>query len=382
MRQATIVSLAIALMAYLPIQGQILEILSASQASENYEQYYDVAIVNGSGYYVGNSVNETSDILITHLSPEGEIIWTKKYDTGASEFGHRIISTSDGGFAIAGWTTVNKSDDLFAMKCSEEGAVEWAITHGGAGIDRGRGIGETDEGDFVIVGHSNSNSLGLNDIFVVKVDADGNLIWKNKYGSTANENGWDVETLSDGSHMITGNGGIGPAFNNLTVTKIQGDGTLDWINGYGSTEGSTAGTSSHLSLDNSIIVAGWTEASGAGGRDMYTAIINSSGELLWDATLGTEGFDTANGVDLYSAGKGAFNLLLSGTTNGLNLGTEGANQPLVVNILEAEFVDSFVLGNEIPEGELFGVAYDESFSGACIYTGGLEVTDDNVNAFF
>ncbi|MEM9051250.1 MAG: T9SS type A sorting domain-containing protein [Bacteroidota bacterium] len=359
---------------------------SVIQGDVNYEQYYDVAVsVFGPSptlYYVGNGVLETSDIIVTKKSGTA-VEWIRRYDSAGSEFGHRIIATADDGFAVTGWTTASGSDDLFVMKCDEDGTIEWTVSVGGSGIERGRGLDETSSGDIIVAGHSNTSSMGVNDILLVKVDADGNVLWQNRYGGSGNENGWDVVTLGDGSHIITGNTGtVGPGFVNMALMKVSADGMLNWFRGFGSQDGSTAATAMDIDFNENVHVSGWTDAAGAGSRDMYYAELDSDGDMIADATIGSTGFETSNGMVYYSAfGE---NVVLAGKSDSYDTSGEGLEQPLMVWMPVSDMIllaEAMTFGEDFVEGELFGVDIPLPMDFPGIATAGLAISDGNTDTY-
>ncbi|MEM8895854.1 MAG: T9SS type A sorting domain-containing protein [Bacteroidota bacterium] len=353
---------------------------SVIQGDENLQRYYDVAVsVFGPSptlFYTGSGIFETSDIIVTKKSGTA-VEWIRRYVSSGSEFGHRIIATADGGFALAGWTTANGSDDLFAMKCDQDGTIEWTVAVGGSGIERGRGLDETSNGDIIIAGHSNTSSMGVNDVLLVKVDADGNILWQNRYGGSGNENGWDVVTLQDGSHIITGNTGtVGPGFVNMALMKVSSDGMLNWFRGFGSQSGATAATAMDIDFEENIHVSGWTDAAGAGSRDMYYAELDSEGDMITDGTIGSTGFETSNGMVYYSAfGE---NIVLVGKSDSYDTSGEGLEQPFMVwmNVSDQQLVgEAMTFGEDFSEGELFGVAVPVPLDLPGVAAAGLAITD-------
>lgn len=358
---------------------------SVIQGDVNYEQYYDVAVSvfdpSPTLYYVGNGIFETSDIIVTKKIGS-TVEWIRRYDSSGSEFGHRIIATIDGGFALTGWTTVSGSDDLLIMKCDQNGTIQWTVAVGGSGIERGRGLEETSSGDIIVAGHSNTSSMGVNDILLVKVDPNGSVLWQNRYGGSGNENGWDVVTLEDGSHIVAGNTGtVGPGFVNMALMKVSSDGMLNWFRGFGNQAGGTAATAMDIDFEENVHVSGWTDAAGAGSRDMYYAELNSDGEMIADATIGSTGFETSNGMVYYSAfGE---NVVLAGKSDSYDDSGEEFEQPFLVwmDALTLQNGEGWTLGAEIEEGELFGVDVPLPLDFPGIAAAGLAISDSNTDTY-
>ncbi|MCZ4407226.1 T9SS type A sorting domain-containing protein [Cryomorphaceae bacterium 1068] len=370
------------------LQAQLVPTESVIQGTQNAEQYYDVAIdvlgANTSSLYIGYGVVAgTADIIVKKEDGIGVTEWIRNYDSSGSEFGHRIIFTSDGGFAFTGWTTANGSDDLLVVKCESDGTIEWTKAIGGSGIERGRDLKETADGDLIVTGHTNTLTMGVNDILVVKLNADGEVLWRNRYGGSGNENGWGVETLSDGSHIIAGNiGSVGPGFTNLALLKIDADGTLIWLRGFGSDEGATAATSMDIDFEDNIYVGGWTDAAGAGDRDVYAAVFDSDGTLINDMTAGGNGFETSNDIDEYSA-FAPNNMVLVGKTGSFD--ENNLMRPFLVwlNATGEGAVNFRLVGSGIEDGELFGIEVNVPLDLPGVITTGLTnfVDTENIDTY-
>ncbi len=93
--------------------------------------------------------------------------------------GEAITATSDGGFLLAGSMTTNTAKgnggkDVFLIKVNAFGDVVWSKTIGGAGDEQPCGVLETDEGDLIIAG---TNALGgYSSVFMIKMDENGELL--------------------------------------------------------------------------------------------------------------------------------------------------------------------------------------------------------------
>jgi len=100
----------------------------------------------------------------------------------ASEAGNSLIQTSDGGYAIAGTTSSFGAGeaDVYVVKLDANGNLQWTKTIGGESDDRGFSLIQTSDGGYAIAGATNSFSAG--GVYVVKLDANGNLQWTKTIG--------------------------------------------------------------------------------------------------------------------------------------------------------------------------------------------------------
>ncbi len=130
-----------------------------------------------------------------------------------------VVATTDGGYAILGFTQSNdgnitdKQDDSFdywVIKFNVQHTIEWQKTYGGSDDDRGREIIQTQDGGYAIVGTSASDDFdltennGSQDFWIAKLDAHGNISWQKSFGFQGDDMGLAVIQTSDSGYLITG----------------------------------------------------------------------------------------------------------------------------------------------------------------------------------
>lgn len=144
------------------------------------------------------------------------ILWQHSYGGSANDFGMCVIPTLDGGHVLSGSTlsddgavNANQGDwDVWVLKLDAQGELEWQRTYGGTNSDQARSIVQTGTGDYLVAGmtHSTngdvSGNQGLGDAWVLKLDAAGNILWQRTYGGTANDEAWDIATTPDGGAIL------------------------------------------------------------------------------------------------------------------------------------------------------------------------------------
>lgn len=110
-------------------------------------------------------------------------------------------------------------------------------TFGGVNSDGGSSIIKTDDGSYIIAGGTSSQGAGDNDIWLVKIDSNGNLIWENTIGSVDSEWASCIHQTTDGGFIILGNeiafdGGYLPTKWNKLLIKTNFEGTKEWQKSY------------------------------------------------------------------------------------------------------------------------------------------------------
>jgi hypothetical protein len=109
----------------------------------------------------------------------GNAQWSKTYGGANVEWATSLVQTSDGGYAIAGYTTSFGGGglDFWLVKTDAEGNAQWSQTYGGTLNDAASIMTKTADGGFAIVGFTYSFAIGDSDLWLVKTDSEGNMQW-------------------------------------------------------------------------------------------------------------------------------------------------------------------------------------------------------------
>jgi hypothetical protein len=223
-------------------------------------------------------------LLVSPAIGSSQNYFQKTYATTYDKTSRDILPTSDGGYIIAGSTnTTTVTDcDVFVMKTDASGNLLWSKQFGGNKPDYTYAMCETSDGNYFITGYSESFSGGDQDVYLIKMDPSGNLLWQKTYGSWGNDEGREIIHTSDDNYVIVGT--MGPATGSLTsqdafLIKIDLSGTILWQKYYGGSN-KEYGNSVKQCSDGGYILTGQTLSWGQNG-DTYIVRTNSSGDTLW-----------------------------------------------------------------------------------------------------
>jgi hypothetical protein len=197
-----------------------------------------------------------------------------------NEWGTSLIQTSDGGYAIAGRTYSFGAglSDVYVVKLDSNGNLQWTKTIGGPHHEEGNSLIQTADGGYAIAGATTSFGAGLLDVYVVKLDANGNLQWTKTIGGPESEEGVSLIQTSDGGYAIAGlTQSFGAGEDDVYVVKLDANGNLQWTKTIGGPE-SEEGVSLIQTSDGSYVFAGTTRSFGAGGRDVYVVKLDKNGD--------------------------------------------------------------------------------------------------------
>lgn len=228
-----------------------------------------------------------------------------------------MVQCSDGGFALVGYTYSYGAGyyDVYVIRTDANGTMLWNQTYGGANYDYGRDIVITDNG-FVIVGYSNSFSAS-HDLWLIGIDQNGNHLWNITYGSTSSDYTRAIIATSDGGYAITGyTYGFGASESDLWLVHTNATGGDLW----------------NTTFDSGWYDTGWdlVECAGGGyaicGRgyttnyDMWLVRTDASGNHLWNQTYGST--SSESGYSLVECSNGDF--ALAGETSGYGASSTAA----------------------------------------------------------
>ncbi|KJU86048.1 lipoprotein [Candidatus Magnetobacterium bavaricum] len=318
-------------------------------------------VVGGSTYSFGVG---SKDIIIVRLTPWGALQWAYTYGGGEIDNLQSCLELSGGGFVAAGYTSsfgVGYSD-AWVLRLNGDGSIRWSKTFGGSGVDYAKAIRALGDGGFIVAGYTGSFGSGADDIWLLRLDADGNVSWQKTYGSNSIENTYAIEEVPAGGFIVAGqtNAPDG-SHRGIILLRLDADGNIRWqrvIKGAASLgaycvkplgDGGFIVSGYHSDLTNTAFLVIRTDAAGAilwqyaygggGGADDRSYAVNVTtdggfvvsgtttsfgglfGSALWLLRLDPNGqvrWQYAYGGD-YGTWGSAFTLDID-TSNGSNLG--------------------------------------------------------------
>jgi hypothetical protein len=131
----------------------------------------------------------------------------RAYGDTLAEQGEAITLASDGKPVLAGFTESfgQGKKDAFLLKTDKDGKQEWFKTYGSAGNEVALDvIPRQDSSGFLVTGYTDTLGKGKDDIFVIKTDAQGNVVWEQTYGDTLNERPGGIIQTQDGNYVVGG----------------------------------------------------------------------------------------------------------------------------------------------------------------------------------
>lgn len=147
------------------------------------------------------------DIFLVKTDKNGNLVWQKTIGGSDWDFAYSLQSTFDGGFVIAGTTYSfgRGNADGYVVKTDLNGDVEWTKTYGGVHDDEFKSIVQTSDGGFALTGYTKSyNDIDSGDVWVFKLDVMGDSVWCKFYGGSREDYGNEIIQHPSGEYYIVG----------------------------------------------------------------------------------------------------------------------------------------------------------------------------------
>ncbi len=318
------------------------------------------------------------DIWVAKLDSNGNILWQKTYGGTKFDFGYDIVSADDG-FIIAGNTASNDNDisnfkgiyDVCLIRIDRLGNIVWEKTLGGSLMESVYCIQKTNDNNFIILADSRStdgdikNNNGIFDVWLLKIDITGKIVWQKNYGGSNIERPTDLKQTHDNGYIIcaysnsndkdvTGNYGD----YDVWVLKTNDTGKIIWQKNYGGSKYDDA--FSIISCKEGGYMLAGSSGSNDGDvsgfhngsfRDVLTLKIDDDGTIRWSHLFGG------------SEGETAYNIVQSADSNYIFSGPTNSSDGDVIKYFSnsdpwlVKFYMGFLMGIQSTEHENYFRAY-------------------------
>jgi hypothetical protein len=272
------------------------------------------------GYTHGFGSDTTKDVYLIKTDSIGDTLWTKTYGGIYPDYGESVKQTSDGGYAILGYTKgfgTDTTQDIYFIKTNLNGDVLWTKTFGGIYPDWGKCIQETSDSGFIIIGYGYSFGPGVASAYLIKTDIDGNILWSKAFGGTSAESGLSVQITNDGGYIIAGTtNSFGAGANDIYLVKTDSGGLITWTKAFGGTHYDQPSVVQQTT-DGGYIIGGWSQSFNASQvTDAYLIKTDANGNLIWSKIFGGVNYDNGHSVQQTSDG----GYILCGSTRSFGIG--------------------------------------------------------------
>ena len=311
------------------------------------------AIQNEDGYLlIGSSISGVSgnktaknkgyqNVWIVQISPSGNILWDKTYGGSESDEPYNAVRTIDGGYIISCDSYSNKSGDksednfgdkdIWIFKIDGNGNKIWDKSFGGSGSDDApTALTATLDENFVVAcgstsgvsGNKTTSQAGVKDFWLIKFAPNGTKIWEKSFGGDQEEVPYDIQELTDGNLIVGGYSSSGVTGNKTApnfggsdywLVKTDANGNMIWDKSFGGSKNDRL-TCIDQNKTGYFLIAGMSESDSSGNKvdtikpalnrlldagqfnkyepnDFWLLYLNDNGEKIWEKGIGGNGKD-------------------------------------------------------------------------------------------
>jgi hypothetical protein len=268
-----------------------------------YDEGFSVQQTFDGGYIIAGytSGSGLEDFYLIRTNANGDTLWTRTFgdDPNDVDLAYQVQQTADSGFIVVGCSFLDGHGNVVVrvVKTDAAGNTQWNRTYGER-LEHGYSVRQTTDDGYIVVGQTQSFvSPGARpDLWLVRLDAAGDTLWTRTFGDTAWDQGNWVEQTADGGYVITGRtnyfGGAGIT-GDVYLVRTDADGNILWSSAYGG-DSSDMGNSVQQVHEGVYAIAGVTSSFGAGGSDFYLIQTDADGDTLWTRTFGDVSYEWAS----------------------------------------------------------------------------------------
>ncbi|NJE29810.1 PEGA domain-containing protein [Thermococcus sp. 18S1] len=266
-----------------------------SEVLFNLDKFSDGSII-AVGYTYSFGAGK-SDALVVKFDSEGRILWAKSLGGERYDGLYTVAVSDDGSVVMVGFygaseiyyssfgLVYGKYGDLWVVKLDSDGNVLWQRSFGGPKTDSGLGVTIASNGDIIVAGYT--TSFGSPNLWVLRLNSNGEIIWQRVYRlQNAAEFGWGIDLDPSANIVIAGSLGSGKAL----LLKLNPYGIPIWTKIY---DGKNSEYFSGVRVEENgdILVVGSTSSFGQGGMDGLVMRLSSDGDVIWSKTYGGAYYD-------------------------------------------------------------------------------------------
>ena len=271
----------------------------------------------------------------------GNILWERTYGGNDDDRAYAVEKTEDGNIIVTGYAMYQSGDidtnygyaDCWTLKLSsQDGSIIWQKSYGGTSTEVAKAVKRTSDNNYVFCGYTLSNDVdvsgnhGVDDIWVYKTDAQGNLIWQLCIGGSDSEDSYEIRETPEGDYVLAGKStssdGDIPAnygWEDFILAKVSSEGNLLWVKNYGGTDAEEADDVKVTydggyilcgeSYSHDIDVLGHHNVQNNPGFELYDAWVvktDKDGNIQWNYSYGSNDDDGFTSVEIDNDGKYVF----------------------------------------------------------------------------
>jgi len=299
------------------------------QWEKTYGQFYLDAAHAVVQTYDGGYIVASAHYLLK-LDSDGEVEWKKSLKGYDHEIGnaYSVQQTSDGGYIAAGKFHCEDifNKDIWILKVAQDGTKEWDKTYGESDRDQANSIQQANDGGYIVAGQIDLSSSGGNvGIWILKLHPSGEIHWQKTYSGDKADYAHSIQQTNDGGYIVAGTTySFGLGDRDIWVLKLDTNGDVEWQKTYGG-YGIEEAYSIVETYDGGYSVAGFTASYGAGDRDFLVLKLLSNGNIGLPCEFEKESIATIQKTDMNPTDTKVMPMVAKTSTAELNRSSRNSN---------------------------------------------------------
>jgi len=235
------------------------------------------------------------DLYLVRLTAEGETLWSRAFGGPDDDLGTAVVETPDHGFLAVGYTYSSGAgnDDVYLVRTDSLGQLLWSQTVGGPSADEAYDVVCLGSQGFLVAGRTYSFGAGNFDVYLVRLNAQGDTLWTRTYGDWITDGAFSVVPTTDGGFALVGYTYMANTNSyDAYVVKVDSLGTVLWQHTYGGSDDDVATAAVELP-SGGLLVVGYTYTFTQGSDDLYFLRLRADGTLQEFHHAGGAGRDEA-----------------------------------------------------------------------------------------
>ncbi|MBU1936047.1 T9SS type A sorting domain-containing protein [bacterium] len=294
-----------------------MEEWSRTFGGSGFDDCNTIHLMPDGGFLVGGVTNSfgagETDAWLLRTNANGDSLWSRTYGGSERDGYYALQQTPDSGYILVGYTeSFGAGDsDIWMLKIDANGDSLWSRTFGGSSIEYGHAVQQTTDGGYMLAGRTLSFGAGNWDFWFVKTDENGDSLWSRTYGGDEWDECWVAQQTTDGGYALAGfTWSFGSRNWNFWLLKTDANGDSLWNRIYGRTGQDQCEYLKQMT-DGGYVLAGVLGQASPYGHDFWLIRTDTNGVAIWTRTFHRQDVDWCHTVDETSDG----GFIMAGSTS-------------------------------------------------------------------
>ena len=269
-----------------------------------HDRAFDILVTEDGGSLIAGLTNNTGlshritpgNAWLIRTDPQGTVLWEREYGGEKDAFFSSIIQVGHNEYVLLGEIAASyerDETDLYLVKVDGQGNEIWSHTFGGRGMDLGKMVRQTADGGYIVIGdRADENPTGMvyeSKLFLSKRDAEGKQVWSRTYGDEILDLGWGVAQTPDGGYVLTGWEAKTIDDRDVILIKTDEQGEVEWSRTWDLDPGERDGGFDLILTSDGYVVIACIQSMGSGAPSAVRIKVDLAGNEIWKKLIGKAG---------------------------------------------------------------------------------------------